>query len=215
MSVALITACNSALGRIAKGPITSIEEGSLEAQYCAIYAPEILSEMADWTHWPSMVKREVLAGIPNDRPAEWRYCYALPADFAKPVAIREVEEDLHGYAPLHSPPFTLPHQDRVRLGFLIEGGKVYSNVENATLVFIKSTMTANDLSPQMRLAFVTELAARLAAPVAKLSANAIARLEQKAMMAKDEAVADALNSNEQMMPNYKSSAEWAREGFLE
>ena len=67
----------------------------------------------------------------------------------------------------------------------------------------------------MRLAFVRELAARLATPVGKLSANVVARLEQKAMMAKDEAIADALNSNDQQMPEYKSSAEWAREGFLE
>jgi len=214
MSAALITACNLALSRIAKGSITSLDEGSLEAEYCALHAPEVLEEMADWCHWPSMVKREVLAGVPNDRPAEWLYAYALPADFANPVAIRRVEEDLV-IAPEHSPPFTLPHQDRARIGFLIEGGKVYSNVKDATLVFIKNTMTANDLSPAMRLAFVSELTARLATPLGKLSANAVARLEQKALVAKLEAIADAENSNERIMPNYKSDAEWAREGYLE
>lgn len=214
MSTALITACNSALGRIAKGTITALDEDSVEARYCLIYAPEVLDEMADWTHWPEMVKRVALAGVENDRPAEWLYAYAKPADYAKPIAIRRVEEDLRT-APEYSPPFTLPHQDRMRLGFTVEGGKVYSNVKDATLVYIKNQMTANDLSPQMRLAFVTELAARLAIPVAKLSANQVERLEQKAMMAKEDAVADAMNANDQMMPNYKSSAEWAREGFLE
>jgi hypothetical protein len=211
---ALISACNSALSRIAKDTITALDEESVEAQNCAIFAPEILAEMADWTNWPSMVVRAALAGTTNDRPAEWLYAYAQPADFAKPVAIRRVEEDLT-FAPEHSPPFTLPHQDRVRLGMTIEGGKVYSNVKDATLVYIKSQMTANDLSPSMRLAFVTELAARLAIPVGKLSERQVARLEQKAMMAKDEAIADALNSNEQIMPNYKSDAEWAREGYFE
>jgi hypothetical protein len=214
VSTALISACNSALGRIAKGQITSIEEDSIEAQNCAIYAPEILNEMADWTHWPSMVVRGALAGVPNDRPAEWLYAYAKPADFGKPVAVRRVEEDLR-IAPECSPPFTLPEQDRMRLGFLIESGKVYSNVKDATLVYIKNQMTANDLSPAMRLAFVTELAARLATPVAKLSANLVARLEQKAMIARLEAIADAENENERMMPNYKSASEWAREGYLE
>lgn len=214
MSTALINACNSALGRIAKDTITAIDEESVEAQYCAIYAPEILAEMADWTIWPQMVVRAALAGVTNDRPAEWKYAYAVPADFSKPIALRRVEEDVI-WPSEYAPPFTLPYQDRMRIGFLIEGGKVYANTEDATLVYTKSELTANDLSPSMRLAFVTELAARLAIPVAKLSTNQVARLEQKAMMAKEEAIADELNSNERQMPNFKSEAEWAREGFLE
>jgi hypothetical protein len=214
MSAALISACNSALARIAKGPITSLNEESVEAQYCAIFAPEVLAEMAEWCIWPSMVRRVALAEVPNDRPAEWRYAYAQPADFGKPIALRAAE-DAVAWPVQYSPPFTLPHQDRTRIGFLIEGGKVYANTGNATLVYTSSQMTANDLTPSMRLAFVTELAARLAAPVAKLSVNAMARLEQKAMMAKEAAIADALNSNERQMPNYKTAAEWAREGFLE
>lgn len=214
MSASLIKACNSALARIAKGSITSLDEGSIEAENCALFAPEILEEMADWCNWPQMIVRASLALVTNDRPAEWKYAYAQPADFAKPIAIRRVEDDLVN-APLYSPPFTLPEQDRLRLGFIIEGGKVYTNVENATLVYVKSEMTANDFTPTMRLAFTAELAARLAIPVAKLSANAVQRLEQKAMMCKADAIADAENSNERMMPAYKSEGEWAREGYLE
>jgi hypothetical protein len=214
MTAALISACNSALARIAKGSITSLDEGSIESEYCTIFAPEILNEMADWCAWPEMIARTALAEVANDRPAEWKHAYAKPADFAKPIAIRQVEEPLL-IAPIYSPPFTLPLQDRMRVGYTIEGGKVYTNVERATLVYVKSQLLASDLSPSMRLAFVEELAARLAVPVAKLSANAIRRLEEKAMMAKAEAIADAENSNERMMPAFKSEGEWAREGFIE
>ena len=214
MSNALITACNSALAAIAKGFITSLDEGSLEAQYCNLLAPQLLEEMGDWTVWPTMIARETLASVPNDRPAEWLYAYARPAEYGKPVAIRRVEEALTS-APEYSSPYTLPHQDTMRLAFLAEGDKIYSNVKDAVLVYTKNSLVADDLSPAMRRAFIDELAARLATPVAKLSARAVQSLEQKAMMSKMDAIADAQNSNERIMPNYKSDAEWAREGHLE
>jgi hypothetical protein len=214
MTSALISACNSALAKIAKGPITSLEDEGVEELYCKQFADELLLEMADWTAWPDLIKRAVLAETTNDRPAEWMHAYALPSDFGEPIAIRK-PEDAAVLLPELSPPFTLPEQDRYRLGFKIEGRLVYTNVEDATLVYSSRLLEAGQLTPLMRRAFIDELAARLAAPVGKMSANRIEALERKAMMTKLEAIADAENKNERIQPNYMSAAEYAREGYLE
>lgn len=212
--MSLLSACNSALAKIAKRKITSLEDQSLEAQYCQQFSQELLDEMADWTVWPQLIRRVSLAGITNDRAAEWLYAYALPADFGEPVAIRKQEEDAQ-VLPELSPPFTLPFQDRYRYGFTIEGGKLYSNVEDAIFVYSSKTMLATDWTPKMRRAFIDEMAHRLAPPVGKLSSVRLQQLQQDALRSKLEAIADAENKNERIQPNYISQAEYARMGYLE
>jgi hypothetical protein len=211
---ALITACNSALAKIAKGSIASIDEESIEAKYCAIFAPELLREMADWTHWPDLIKRVTLAPIPNDRPAEWNFAYALPADFGEPLAIREQQHDAPSL-PIHTPPFTLPQQDRIRIAYLIEGKVIYTNVEEAIFVYTRDTMRVDDMTPKMRRAFVDELAYRLASPVGKMNGQALGQLSQEAFANKLEAISDAQNKTERFEPNYMTMAEMARMGMIE
>jgi hypothetical protein len=211
---ALITACNSALAKIAKEPITSLEEGSIEAQYCALFALEVLSEMADWMIWPDLIKRVVLAEVVNDRPAEWLYAYALPADYGEAILIRGQQEALLS-APELATPYTMPVQDRQRLAFLIEGKKLYSNTPEATLSYSTSTLDAAELSPMMRRAFIDELAFRLSVPVAKMASQRRAELQQEAFASKYEAMADAQNKSPQIAPTYVSLAEYARMGIME
>lgn len=214
MSVALISACNSALAKIAKASITDINEGSIEAEYCAIFAPEILAEMGDWTDWPDLEKRVSLAGVPNDRASEWNFAYALPADFGEPIAIRRPEEPADSL-PIYATPFTMPSQDRLRVGFAIRGGKLYTNVKDAIFVYTSGNFTAENLSPKMRRAFIDELAFRLASPVAKSSSNRLEQLKNEATISRLEAISDAQNKNERFEPSYISMAELARRGVIE
>lgn len=211
---ALVTACNEALALIKKGQITALTETSVEAKYCLLFSGPLLEEIADWYAWPQLIKRSTLAGTTNDRPAEWKYAYAVPADFGEPIAIRRVQDNLD-YGPLVSIPYTAPEQDRDPLAFIVEGGKVYSNVEDATLVYSNSQIDISDFTPMMRRAFVDEMAARLAEPVAKLSTNKVTRLEEKAMMSKLNAIADAQNKNPSEQPHFTTMSEYAREGHLE
>lgn len=211
---ALITACNEALALIMKDEITSLDEGSIEARYCNLFAQPLLEEVADWCAWPNLIKRTSLAEVTNDRAAEWLYAYQMPADYGEFIAIRKVEEDAQMLPDL-SPPFTLPVQDRFNYAAKVEGGKVYTNVESAILVYSASKMTVSDMTPKVRRAFVLELAARLAAPVGKMSARDIASMMNNALMAREEGIADAMNKNPQIEPTYASSAELARAGLLE
>jgi len=212
--VSLITACNSALAKLAKDRITAFDGSSLEAQYCEQFVQELLDEMADWTAWPQLIERTSLALVSNDRAAEWLYAYALPTDLGEPIAIRKPEDDATALPEL-SPPYTLPHQDRYNYGFKIEGGKLYTNVENAIFVYSSDEMTAAKWTPKMRRAFIDEMAYRLGPPLGKLPMNKLDMLRQEALLAKLEAIADAENKNERRQVNHISDGEFARMGFLE
>lgn len=209
----LITLCNQALAEIAKGQIASLDENSIEAREANRFAQPLLNEMIDWSdEIPLGRTREVLAEVANDRKAEWLYAYAEPDDLGSPIAIREVQDDALDL-PIAGP-YTFPWQDIEPIPFLHEGGKIYTNVETATLVYSKSTIEAADLSPLMQRAFVLELAARMAAPVAKWDERKIDAKARQAEVARQRALADEENKNPRRTPRYISEAEYARQGLV-
>lgn len=209
MTTALITCCNEALAQIAAGSIASLTEPSIEARECARFAPTLLAEMADWTEWHWLVRTVTLAQVSNDRLAEWNYAYAVPADMAQPLVIREVEDDADAL-PTYGP-YNFPLQDAAPVRFIVEGGLIYTNVETARLVYTTSVLEAAAMPPLVRRAFVLELAARIALPVKKDAAIAQA-LQQQAEVARARAMADEQNKSPRMATRYVSEVEWARAG---
>lgn len=208
---ALITLCNRALAEIAKGEVADLDEGSLEARECNRFAPALLEEMVEWSDsFPFARKRAVLALVTNDRPAEWLYAYAAPNDMASPLMIRRVEDDAENL-PIAGP-YTFPYQDMEPLAFGYEGGRIFTNVEDATLIYTKSTLEAADLPALGQRAFVLELAARMAMPLAKdpKIARAVA---EAAEIARARFIADEENKNPRMTPRYVSEVEYARMGI--
>lgn len=206
----LLELCNRALGQIAAGAIADFEEGSLEAREVARFAQPLLDELADWTEWHWLVKREVLAVVVNDRPAEWLYAYAVPADMAQPLMIREVE-DAATVLPTFGP-YSFPMQDGITLAFLNEGGVIYSNVPTATLVYTRKNITASDLPPLAQRAFELELGARIALPIKK-DAKVAQYLSQQAENARQRAIGDEENKRQSTPRRYVSEAEYARSGI--
>lgn len=210
MTTALISCCNEALSLIGASDIAALDEGSIESRECNRFATSLLQEIGAWFEWPLRIKRVALASLTNDRPAEWLYAYAVPTDMEKPIAIRSVEDDatdLPEYGP-----YSLPVQDSYPVLFRVEGGKVYTNVETATLVYTGGAIEASDLSPLLRWAFITELAARIALPVKK-DAKIAQAMKQQAMMAKGDAIAAEMDKNPRRETRYVSEVEYARAGI--
>lgn len=207
----LITLCNMALAEIAKAQIASLDEGSLEARECKRFAEPLLAEIIDWSDDMALSrKREVLALTVNDRPAEWLYAYAVPNDLGAPIAIRGAEEAATAL-PL-SGPFNFPLQDAAPIAFCHEAGRIYTNAEDATLIYSKATISAPDLSPLLQRAFVLELAARIAGPLVKDPKIVDQKLRQ-AEAARHRAVADEENKVPRQQARYISEAEYARHGI--
>jgi hypothetical protein len=206
----LIDICNRALAQIAAGQIADFAEGSIEAREVNRFAKPLLAELAEWAPWPWARARVVLAEVSNDRPAEWLHAYAAPTNLALPLAVRAVEDDATALPLGGSFPF--PVQDALPLAFLFEGGRIYSNVANATLVFVRSNVSAAELPPLVARAFELELAARLALPVKK-DAAAAQSLARAAEIARMRAIADEANKCGGRPARYVSEAELARAGL--
>lgn len=207
----LITLCNQALAEIAKAQIASLNEASLEARECVRFAQPLLNEMADWSdEIPLGRTRGVLAAIANDRTAEWLYAYEVPSDMGTPIAIRQ-EEEAASDLPIAGP-YTFPFQDEQTPAFLHEGSAIYTNVENATLIYTRATIEASELSPLGQRAFVLELAARLAGPLVKEPKVVDAKARQAEIM-RQRWVADEENKNPRRDGRYISAAEYARHGI--
>jgi len=205
----IIQLCNEALSTIAAGQIASLTEDSLEARECKRWAQTILDEMADWTAWIDNIKRVSMASVANDRPAEWLYAYAPPADMADPIDLREQEDAAQSLPPYGLGDF--PSQDTSPIPFTHEGGVIYTNIPNAILLYSGNSFDVGKLKPLVRRAFVAELAFRLALPIKK-DAKLASYLQNLAISARNAAVSDEENKNPRRQPRYVSDAEWARSG---
>lgn len=206
----LIDLCNRALASIAAGSVASLTEGSIEARECNRFAQALLDEMAEWSaELPLLERRVALALLVNDRAAEWLYCYALPADCADPLFIREALSDASAL-PVAGP-HNFPLVDGETNAFTVAGGKVYCNVPTAVLAYSKAGLNASDLSPLGSRAFETELAARICFPVKK-DAKMAQSLAGYAELARKRWLADEENKRPRKVIRYVSEAEYARWG---
>jgi hypothetical protein len=206
----LITLCNEALSTIAAGQIASLTEATLESRECARWAPTVLQEIADWTEWIDAIKRVALAPVTNDRAAEWLYAYAPPADMADPIDLRETEDAAQWLQPYGLGDF--PMQDTSPIPFTYEGGVIYTNIENAVIIYSCNALDVGKIKPLVRRAFVLELAGRICLPIKK-DAKLAQFVSQQAEMARNRAISDEQNKNPQRSPRYTSAAEWARMGI--
>lgn len=209
----LIELCNRALAIVAKGQIASLNEGSFEARECARAAQPLLDEMVLWSdNIPLGRRRVVLAEMANDRPAEWLHAYAAPSDFGMPIAIRRVEDDASELP--EAGPYNFPPQAGLPLRYLHENGKIYCNVDTATLIYTVDTLVVTDLDALMQKAFVNELALRISMPLTK-DPKIVQSLAAPAEVARARAIAFQENKMGQRQVSYVSDAELARMGYLE
>lgn len=201
---------NQAMVELAAPAIASLNEPSKEARSCNAVAFVIMEELLDWTEWHWTETYQVLAQVANDRPAEWLFCYAVPAGCATPIAIRGVEAAATGLPT--GGPGTFPRQDIIPLAFILSDGKIYTNVETATLVYNR---TANFQLPALvSRAYVLELAARTCYDIKK-DPKRENTLIQKAAFAKAEAISDERNKSPRRQPRHISDAEFARAGLMD
>jgi hypothetical protein len=212
MPSSLISCYNEALALIASGDIADIDEVSIEARECNRFGPALLDEIGEWADWPFKTARAVLAVVDNNRPAEWLYCYAVPADMAEPLALRHTEDAATNLPEFG--PYPFPYQDAVTIPFKVEGDRIYANVETALLVYVRSSFNVGDLGPLTRRAYIDELAARIALPIKK-DARLAQAMAQRAMYSKGEAIANERNRRPQQAQRYVSEAEFARAGFVQ
>lgn len=146
---------NMALGRLGQGPIVDLTDNKpgarLGQQYYRITVSEVMSQY-DWT---SAIERKVLEPVPEDAEAYnphsgYSMQYYLPMA-PKPIRV------------LHLFMYHVGAYQRTDTPFKIEGDYLYTNIENAGLVYIGDySAQAGRLDPYVVELIVLGLAARMA-----------------------------------------------------
>lgn len=165
-----IDICNLSLAHLGdEATVSAISppDGSVQAAHCArfyIVARNIVLESHPWRF---ATFREALALRADTPPAAWSYAYALPNLCLRPLRILSPEstDDNKG--------------EEFKVESAEDGSQIlYTNVEEATLVFIKEVVTPSYFSPLFVEAYTRLLASFLAGPILKGATGIKAAAEQ-------------------------------------
>jgi hypothetical protein len=188
-----ITICNLALGELRAQPLADIADETIEARECARYYPQCLRVLLERHDWSFADRRATLALLTtNDRPNEWGYAYALPADCAMPVQIvTDIAASRAYYWPYDWSP-TAQWQN----SFIVENRTLYSQIPDAILEYSTATIDDPAMSGLFVDALVYTLASRLATPL-RDDRTIKGQLLQQAEIAFQRAVAADMNRQPQ------------------
>ncbi len=189
-----VSICNIALSHLGnRARVASIAppDGSVEADLCATFFQPALDELIEMADWSFARKRATLAVLTTNESDLWTYAYARPSDCM--VERRIVSGNQ-----------TVYEEDSAT--FVVEDGKIYTNQENAKLIYTRSITDVSILPPTSVTAFGYLLASYLAGPILKneTGAKAAADLRTAARAAAAQAAARDANRDHVALQNYPS-----------
>lgn len=162
---------NDALGQIGASTITAIDDGSLNADYCARFWPPLRRSMIRAHHWNFATSRAELAQDVGTPPFEFQYYYTLPAELLKVIEYNGVSTVIPDNLQLY------PLTGR----FKIEGRKLLTNDGEVRVVYLKDVENPDEWDGIFYQAAATWLAAKLAMAIPK-SAKLAAELMHQAQV---------------------------------
>lgn len=152
-----IDICNLALDHLGKGSIVSFTENSPEAQRCRRQYDPCRRLALSRSPWTFARKTANLALLPTSALSQWAYCYDLPNDMRKLHKLLADGENPHDNV--------RPHPQYV------EGGKLYTNIENARLVYVEDSTDVPSWSAEFDDALSYLLAWRMAPGMTRRKAD--------------------------------------------
>ena len=137
--------CNAALQLIKNSKqITSLEQGTKEANACEIIFDEMRDAALEVHNWNFATKRVKLGQLTDTPAFEWDYGYELPADFLRVVSVHNNSTG------------------RDRIAYKIENGQINSDASDLYLRYVARVEDPNLMPATFRLALSKVLASRLA-----------------------------------------------------
>jgi hypothetical protein len=187
-----ISVCNIALSEIRAPTVVSLDDGSTEANACAIHYDDCLQLLLEYHEWGFATVRSTLAALDvNDRAGNWLYAYASPSDIASSAVI--VDPGQVPISGVYYPwPYLWPRPPFALSDFVISGDTVYSNLQGALLQYVSRDIEEEHMPAMFKRALALELASRLAITLRDDRAMK-GDLIQQAEAAKRRAMAEDLN----------------------
>jgi hypothetical protein len=158
--------CNMALSHIGShAVVSSIDppDGSFEAAMCEQFYGQVRTELLEMGNWRFALARANLVEVTNNSDT-WAYAYALPSDC---LAARRVLRPGVGLTVFATDRRNFQPNDNDSAPFTIEGEVVYTNEEDAVLLYMRDVTDVNKFTPSFRAAFAVLLASYLAGPIVK------------------------------------------------
>lgn len=205
------TICNMALAHIGAGvTISSITppDGTLEAEYCATFYSPARSEMLELGQFSFSLKRVALAEITNES-VNWSYAYQKPSDCVKALRVLTVGA---GITVFTQDEVTVVGTDRNGADFDVEGDTIFTDEEDAVLLYVYDVTDSTKFSPAFNTALSYLLASYLAGPIVKGDQGmklSTAMRQQALLMAGMAATSDA-NASSAKVSDFEPSSIAAR-----
>lgn len=174
---AVIDICNLAVGHLGDdATMTSIDppDGSIQAQHCAQFYPIARDVLLERHSWRCNTRRKVLALSAETPPIGWAFAYSVPSDCVKPIRVLSpaASPDLfttsyNGVQPAASNTDNLNSQDYIVEAAADGSPVLFTNVQDASLVYSIGITDSTKFTPLMVLALSRILASYLAGPLIK------------------------------------------------
>lgn len=159
--------CNMALSHIGSDArISSITppDGSVEAGHCATFYDQARTELLEPGNWNFSLKRATLSEVTNESDT-WAFAYAKPSNALRVLRIPRPDLAVNV--------FTIderiePHvDDRGSAQFDIEGDVIYTNEEEAKVIYVQDVTDTTKFTASFTAALSFLLAGYLAGPIVK------------------------------------------------
>ena len=158
---------NDALSQIGASPITAIDDGSTNANYCQRFYPQLLESMIRAHHWNFAMARVQLAQVTPVPVFEFAYAYALPSDLLKIVEYSGADPNTTTLS-LVDETFIVPSVWR------IEGRTLVTNDGTVKIVYLKRATDPNVWDGMFYQAMAASLASKLALAISKDGKQSVA-----------------------------------------
>lgn len=166
--------CNLALANLGdEATVSSIDppEGSAQAEHCARFYPMARRTLLEMRGWGFATRRIVLAEAADDPPATWTFAYGLPAQCLKPLAVLSPQQ-IDAFDIWWNNFINPPINDFQTQPYVVEANstralRIYTNVEQAILVYLVDVTDTTKFTPLFELALARLLSSFLAGPIIK------------------------------------------------
>lgn len=192
---------NDALSQIGGSPITALDDGSTNANYCQRFYLPLLEANIRKHHWNFAMARVALAQVLPVPVFEFAYAYALPFDFLKLVEYSGANPNTETLA-LVDETFIVPSAYR------IEGRTLVTNDGTVKIVYLKRVTDPNIWDGLFYQAMALALASKLALAIPKDGRLSLSLAEQARVVWDDAMASDGQEGNIRRM--HVNDLTWGR-----
>lgn len=191
--------CNDALGQIGANPISSLDDGTINARRCMIFYPQLRDSLLRAYKWKFALVRVQLPQRPTPPVFEFAYAYALPGDCLRIWEYNGALVSITG-----TPLVDVHLYPRYEPMYKIEGRTLVSNDGQAYVLYSRRVVNPAEWDALFYQTMSTWLAGKLAAAIAKdtRKAGELINLASTTLLSSALAANGQEQSNEPLIQDY-------------